>query len=201
MSLAHSRCLVNIHWANTGTKGWCPSKCLPGRGLGSELVALYWLSVCQRPESLRGFRGDTERDSHTPGDFCLRYLDSHMCLLVKHFSPIVGSVLSRGGPGSVRCSPEWITAITPPPHPFLLSKCQQGVEGSGWSLSPWNTHHTHKCSLFLSVYVCQMLSFCFYMPGSMLSLYWIISFHLHRESSGRFSSISNFSNTNTKALS
>lgn len=95
ISLTHGRCLVNIQGANEQRVSWqIPSRLV----FGSRLAALSWLPVCQIPRFLGGFRVWPRVGQCTAtqcGGFCLRYLESHMCLLKQPFSPTnAESVLS-----------------------------------------------------------------------------------------------------------
>lgn len=94
-------------------------------GFGSKLAALSRCPVCQRPQSLRGFRvwhGVGQCMSLHHGGFCLRFLGSHLYLLVKPFSPAnAESVLSGGGQGHVSTVPKGRLLPSPAPPSYLAS--------------------------------------------------------------------------------
>lgn len=143
ISLTHGRCLVNIQGANEQRVSWqIPSRLV----FGSRLAALSWLPVCQIPRFLGGFRVWPRVGQCTAtqcGGFCLRYLESHMCLLKQPFSPnecrVCALCRGQGYVSPVPKNKSWPL----PQHPFLLSKYQLSV-------FLCSTQHTHINIFFLS---------------------------------------------------
>lgn len=171
MSLAHSRCLVNIHWANTGTKAWYPNKCFPK---GDWAVSWLHCIGCRSVRDLshqEASEGGTERGSVWPHTWWLLsqvFRQSHVPTGEALLSSSWVCALQRRS-RHVRCSPEEVTAITPHIPSYLESASRGWRVHDGLCLHGTHITLTNVVSFFLcmcarcffSVPICQVLHWVF----------------------------------------
>lgn len=196
MSLAHSRRLVRIQWAPQERS--FPWQMPFWKGIGQQAgctVLMSGLSKTPVTERVQSVAQSGIVCGHTPGDFCVRYVDSHTCPLVKHVPPpSAESALSRGRQGHVRPSG---SLPSPPASPSYLASAKSGGGCTIVFVSVWHTSHARNI-FFLSARVCQTLS-----PCVLCSRFYVALLNQLIPSSvrswGRFRSIPGFPNTDTEA--